>query len=80
MRTLGYGIGGKTLKWIDSFYCDGQQRMVVNGVKSDWAPILSDVPQGTFLGPSLFLLYTNDITTGIDSELRLFADNSVLLP
>ena len=72
-----YGIGGKTLKWIDSFLCDRQQRVTVNGVKSDWAPILSGVPQGTVLGPLLFSLYINDITENTDSELRFFADNCV---
>ena len=65
------------MKWIDSFLCDRQQCVVLNGVKSDWAPVLSDVPQGTILGPMLFSLYINDITKGIDSELRLFAEDCV---
>ena len=71
------GIGGKTLKWTDSFLCYRQQRVVVNGTKSDWAPVLSGVPQGTVLGPLLFSLYINDISTDIDSEIRLFADACV---
>ena len=50
---------------------------MVNGVKSDWATVLSGVPQGTVLGPLLFSLYINDITEDIDSELRLFADDCV---
>ena len=71
----GYGIGGNTLKWIDSFLCFRQQRAVVNGIKS--ASVLSGVRQGTFLGPLLFSLYINDIATDIDSEIRLFADDCV---
>ena len=74
---FGYGIGGKTLKWIDFFLCFRQQRVVVNGVKSDWAPVLSGVPQGTVLGPLLFSLYINDISSDIESEIRLFADDCV---
>ena len=71
-----YGFGGKTLKWIDSFLCDRQQRVMMNGVKSDWVPVLSGVPQGIVLGP-LFSLYINDITEDIAAELRLFADDCV---
>ena len=76
-KLFSYGIGGKTLKWIDSFLCFRQQRVVVNGVKSDWAPVLSGVPQGTILGPLLFSLYINDISSDIESEIRLFADDCV---
>ena len=76
-KLFSNGIGGKTLKWIDSFLCFRQQRVVVNGAKSDWAPDLSGVPQGTVLGPLLFSLYINDISSDIESEIRLFADDCV---
>ena len=76
-KLFSYGISGKTLKWPDSFLCFRQQRVVVNGVKSDWAPVLSGVPQGTVLGPLLFPLYINDISSDIESEIRLFADECV---
>ena len=49
----------------------------VNGEKSDWAPVLSGVPQGTVLGPLLFSLYINDIPSDTESEIRLFADDCV---
>ena len=55
---------------INAFLCFRQQRVVVNGVKSDWAPVVSSVPQGTVLGP-LFSLCINDISIGMDSQIRL---------
>ena len=70
-------IDGNTLEWINAFLCFRQQRVVVNGVKSDWAPEVSGVPQGPVLGPLLFSLYINDIQVGIDSQIRLFADDCV---
>ena len=76
-KLFGCVIGGKTLKWIDSFLCYRQHRVVVNGAKSDWTPVLSGVPQGTVLGSLLFPLYINDVLTNIDSEIRLFADDCV---
>ena len=76
-KLSGCDKGGKTLKWIDSFQCYRQQRVVVNGAKSDWALVLSGVPQGTVLGPLLFSLYIDDISTNNDSEIRLFADDCV---
>ena len=76
-KLFSYGIGGKTLEWINAFLCFRQQRVVVNGVKSDWVPVVSGVPQGTVLGPLLFSLYINDIPVGIDSQIRLFADDCV---
>ena len=57
------------MEWIDSFLCFRQQRVVVNGVKSDGAPVLSGVSQGTVLGPLLFSLYINDISSAIESDV-----------
>ena len=76
-KLSGCGIGGQTLKLIDSFLCYRQQRVVVDGAKSNWAPVLSGIPQGTVLGLLLFSLYINDISTDIDSEIRLFVDDCV---
>ena len=62
--------------WNGSFLCFRKQ-VVVNGIKSDWAPVLSGVPQGTVLGPLSFSVYINDISSDIESEIRLFADDCV---
>ena len=65
------------MKMIDAFLCFRQQRVVVNRVKSDWAPVGSGVPQGTVLGPLLFSLHINDLMSDIESVIRLFADDRV---
>ena len=52
--------------------------MVVNGSSSKWSPVKSGVPQGTVLGPSLFLLFVNDLLSSVSSRVKLFADDSVL--
>jgi len=82
-RKLGYkldhyGIRGSTQKWVTSFLKNRTQQVVVEGESSTLADVLSGVPQGTCLGPILFLIYINDITHNIDSQLRLFADDALL--
>ena len=62
---------------MDRFCSVFQTAASCSGIKSDWASVLSGVPQGTILGPVLFSLYINNITTEIDSEIRLFADDCV---
>jgi len=71
-------IRGPILCWISSFLSCSQQRVVINGCQSIWLPVLSGVPQGTVLGPLLFLLYVSDIETDVTSEIRLFADDCIV--
>jgi len=73
-----YGIRGKTLQWIKNWLTDRYQQVVVDGDKSKPVKVRSGVPQGTVLGPLLFLIYINDINKGITSQLRLFADDCLL--
>ena len=69
-----YGIGGNLLSWINSFLTGRLQRVILDSVYSEWSSVVSGVPQGLVLGPVLFLLYVNDISSTINSHLLLFAD------
>ena len=71
-----YGIRGSTHKWIDSWLSERSQKVVLDGRASDPVPVLSGVPQGSVLGPALFLIFIND--DNIRSSVRLFADDCVL--
>ena len=73
-----YGISGPTLYWIKSFLSDRTQHVSINGSHSALANVTSGVPQGSVLGPVLFLLYINYITNQIQSNIRLFADDSIV--
>ena len=73
-----YGIRGSTHKWIDSWLSERSQKVVLDGRASDPVPVLSGVPQGSVLGPVLFLIFINDLPDNIRSSVRLFADDCVL--
>ena len=74
------GVSGSLLKWFISYLADRKQRAVLPGAQSDWNFVHAGVPQDSILGPLLFLLpvYINDIVTDIDSNIRLFADDTSL--
>lgn len=78
LKAHHYGIRGKLNEWLHDFLSDCWQRVVVNRSCSDWSNVSSGVPQDSVLGPVLFLLYINDLPTGISSEVRLFSDDTVL--
>ena len=70
-----YGISGNLLSWLNSFLTGRLQRVTLNDVYSEWSNVVSGVPQGSVLGPILFLIYVNDIPSVVDSHLLLFADD-----
>ena len=74
------GIRGKLLKWIESFLSERTQMVLVNGVLSDPAPVLSGVPLGSVIGPLLFLILIGDIDSKVaHSFIASFADDTRLL-
>ena len=72
------GISGMLLQWFTDYLHIRKQRVVLPGTNSDWTSVNYGVPQGSMLGPLLFLLYINDIVENIDSSIRLFADDTSL--
>ena len=73
-----YGIDDNIWLWISNFLKQRKQRVVVDGIQSDLVTVDSGVPQGTVLGPILFLLHINDLPSVISSKVRLFADDCLV--
>ena len=74
LKTLG--VNGKFIDLLKDFLKDRYQRVVLNGQCSSWEHIQAGVPQGSILGPLLFLVYINDITDNLESDVKLFADDT----
>lgn len=72
------GITGPPLLWIEDYLKDRHQRVVIDGQSSDWIKIEAGVPQGSILGPLLFVVFINDIVKEIQANIKLFADDTSL--
>jgi len=72
-----YGITGRNSIWVENFLKNRQQAVIVDGATSKFIPVESGVPQGSVLGPMLFLFYINDLPQQVSSDTRLFADDTI---
>ena len=73
-----FGITGSLFCWFESYLSQRRQRVVIKGHSSSWFYTNAGVPQGSILGPLLFLVFINDIEKNIQSDIRLFADDTYL--
>ena len=72
------GINDKLLALLTNYLNNRKQRVVINGTVSGWGDVKAGVPQGSVLGPLLFLVYVNDLENGMKSSVKFFADDTSL--
>ena len=75
-KLCSFGFHSSLLKWFEAYLIGRRQRVVVDGVNSDWLPVVSGVLQGSILGPLLFVLYINDLPSVAQTTIALFADDA----
>ena len=73
-----YGIRGCTFQWMASFLNSRTQQVIVEGQSTEKVSVVSGVPQGSVLGPVLFLIIINDLPDDLTSKTRMFADDCIV--
>ena len=76
LKLKAHGIGNDVINWIEKWLTHRRQRVIVDGEITNWKSVLSGVPQGSVLGPILFLIYINDLEDDISSKVLKFADDT----
>ena len=71
-------MGNSIINWIEQWLTDNRQRVVVDGEVSRWKLVLSGLSQGSVLGPTLFLVYIDDLEEGVTGKILKFADDTKL--
>ena len=77
-KLKSHGMGNSIINWLEQWLTDGRKSVVVDGEVSSWKSVLTWVPQGSVLGPILFLVYINDLEEGVTGKILKFADDTKL--
>ena len=72
-------IDGRLLQLLDNYLMNCKMRVVLSGAKSNWHTINTGVPQGSILGPLMFLIYADDMVEELECDIHLYADDALLI-